>query len=53
MGKSIKIDYFTLLLIDEVGQFAIPDLLDTLRSNLRDPKDLPMHMVTALVPSWP
>src|SRR4051812_49266464 len=28
---------FTLLLIDEAGQWATPDLLDKLRSNLRGP----------------
>lgn len=44
---------FTLLLIDEAGQFAIPDLLDMLRSNLRGPKNLPVRMVIAANPGGP
>lgn len=41
---------FTLLLLDEVGQFATPELLDRLRSNLRGPKDLPIRCVLAANP---
>ena len=41
---------FTLLLIDEAGQFPTPDLLDRLRSNLRGPKDLPIRCVLAANP---
>ena len=41
---------FTLLLIDEAGQFATPDLLDMLRSNLRGPKNMPVRMVVAANP---
>jgi hypothetical protein len=41
---------FTLLLLDEAGQFAIPDLLDKLRSNLRGPKDMPLRTALAANP---
>lgn len=41
---------FTLLLVDEAGQFASPDLLDILRSNLRGPKDVPVRVVLAANP---
>jgi hypothetical protein len=41
---------FTLLLIDEAGQYAVPDLLDRLRSNLRGPRDLPIRCVIAANP---
>ncbi|MGI8894414.1 MAG: hypothetical protein ACR2HE_01950, partial [Casimicrobiaceae bacterium] len=34
---------FTLLLIDESGQWATPELLDKLRSNLRGPKAMPIR----------
>ena len=44
---------FTLLLIDEAGQFPTPDLLDMLRSNLRGPKDMPIRMVVAANPGGP
>jgi PBSX family phage terminase large subunit len=36
---------FTLLLLDEVGQYSTPELLDRLRSNLRGPKDMPIRIV--------
>ena len=38
---------FTLLLIDETGQYAEPRLLDMLRSNLRAPRGVPLRMVMA------
>ncbi|MBU1286920.1 MAG: phage terminase large subunit [Alphaproteobacteria bacterium] len=38
---------FTLLLSDEIGQYATPDLLDILRSNLRGPKGMPIRVVLA------
>lgn len=38
---------FTLLVGDEVGQYASPDLLDLLRSNLRGPKNMPVRVVFA------
>lgn len=38
---------FTLLLIDEAGQWASPDLIDKLRSNLRGPKGMPLRCVMA------
>lgn len=38
---------FTLLMGDEVGQYAAPDLLDLLRSNLRGPKNVPVRVVFA------
>lgn len=41
---------FTLLLVDEAGQFNDPSLLDLLRSNLRGPKDVPIRMVMAANP---
>lgn len=41
---------FTLLLIDEAGQYATPELLDRLRSNLRGAKDMPLRIVTAANP---
>ena len=44
---------FTLLLIDEAGQFPAPDLLDILRSNLRGPRDMPIRMVIAANPGGP
>lgn len=44
---------FTLLLIDEAGQFPEPALLDMLRSNLRGPKDIPIRMVVAANPGGP
>lgn len=44
---------FTLLLVDEAGQFTAPDLLDILRSNLRGPKDMPIRMVIAANPGGP
>jgi hypothetical protein len=42
---------FTLLLIDEAGQFPTPELLDRLRSNLRGPRGLPIRCVLAANPS--
>lgn len=44
---------FTLLMVDEAGQFPTPDLLDILRSNLRGPKDIPIRMVIAANPGGP
>ncbi|MEJ1339418.1 MAG: phage terminase large subunit [Candidatus Sedimenticola sp. (ex Thyasira tokunagai)] len=41
---------FNLLLVDEAGQYATPELLDRLRSNLRGPKDMPVRMVMAANP---
>lgn len=41
---------FTMLLVDEAGQYPDPALLDMLRSNLRGPKDLPIRMVLAANP---
>lgn len=41
---------FTLLLPDEAGQFATPELLDRLRSNLRGPRGLPIRAVLAANP---
>ena len=41
---------FTLLLIDEAGQYATPELLDKLRSNLRGAKEMPIRIVTAANP---
>lgn len=44
---------FTLLIIDEAGQYPSPDLLDLMRSNLRGPKDMPIRMVVAANPGGP
>ena len=44
---------FTLLLIDEGGQWAMPDLLDIMRSNLRGAKDIPIRVVMAGNPGGP
>src|SRR6267143_1217787 len=41
---------FTLVTPDEVGQYATPDLLDRLRSNLRGPKALPLRVAMAANP---
>jgi hypothetical protein len=41
---------FTLLIVSEAGQYASPDLLDLMRSNLRGPKDIPLRMVIAANP---
>lgn len=41
---------FTLLLVDEAGHYASPELLDRLRSNLRGPKDIPIRQVMAANP---
>jgi len=41
---------FTLLLVDESGQYAVPELLDRLRSNLRGPKNIPVRMAKAANP---
>lgn len=41
---------FTLLLIDEAGQYPDPALLDLLRSNLRGPKGMPIRTVIAANP---
>ena len=41
---------FTLLLIDEAGQFADSGLLDIVRSNLRGPADVPIRTVIAANP---
>jgi Phage terminase large subunit len=41
---------FSLLIVSEAGQYATPDLLDMMRSNLRGPKDMPLRMVVAANP---
>lgn len=41
---------FTLLMADECGHFATPDLLDILRSNLRAPLGVPVRVVLAANP---
>jgi hypothetical protein len=38
---------FTLLIVDEAGQYATPELIDRLRSNLRGPKDMPIRIAMA------
>lgn len=44
---------FTLLLIDEAGQYAMPDLLDRMRSNLRGARDIQIRVVMAANPGGP
>lgn len=44
---------FSLLLVDEAGQYAQPDLLDLMRSNLRGAKDIPIRVVIAANPGGP
>lgn len=44
---------FTLLIVDEAGQFPDPASLDIMRSNLRGPKDMPIRMVIAANPGGP
>ena len=44
---------FTLLLVDEAGQYPTPDLLDKLRSNLRGPEGFPIRQVMAANPGDP
>lgn len=41
---------FNLLIIDEAQQYATPELLDMLRSNLRGPADVPIRVVIAANP---
>jgi hypothetical protein len=41
---------FTLLMVDEAGQYSDPTLLDMMRSNLRGSKDIPIRMVIAANP---
>lgn len=41
---------FTLLLVDEAGQYPDPALLDILRSNLRGPIDIPIRAIIAANP---
>ena len=44
---------FTLLLVDEAGQYSDPGLLDMMRSNLRGSKNIPIRMVIAANPGGP
>lgn len=41
---------FTLLLIDEAGQYETPELLDLMRSNLRGSREVPIRVVIAANP---
>lgn len=41
---------FTLLLVDEAGQYPTPELLDRLRSNLRGGKGIPIRTVLSANP---
>jgi hypothetical protein len=41
---------FTLLIIDEAGQYDTPELLDRLRSNLRGDTSIPIRMVLSANP---
>jgi hypothetical protein len=44
---------FTLLLIDEAGQYSDPTLLDMMRSNLRGANKIPIRTVIAANPGGP
>lgn len=44
---------FTLLIVDEAGQYPTPEMLDLMRSNMRGPKDMPIRMVVAANPGGP
>ena len=44
---------FTLLLLDECGQWATAELLDIMRSNLRGAADIPIRVVKAANPGGP
>ena len=44
---------FTLLLVDEAGQYPTADLLDLMRSNMRGSKGIPIRMVIAANPGGP
>ena len=41
---------FTLLMVDEAGQYATPTLIDKLRSNMRGPADMPIRQIIAANP---
>jgi hypothetical protein len=41
---------YTLLEVDEAGQYADPAIIDKLRSNLRGPKDMPIRQMMAANP---
>lgn len=41
---------FTLLMVDEAGQYPDPGLIDLLRSNLRGPLDVPIRAIVAANP---
>lgn len=41
---------FTLLLVDEAGQYSDPSLLDMMRSNMRGSKQIPIRMIVAANP---
>jgi len=41
---------FTLIIVDEAGQYANPAMVDKLRSNLRGPAEVPVRMVLAANP---
>jgi PBSX family phage terminase large subunit len=44
---------FTLLVVSEAGQYADPQLLDLMRSNIRGPRDMPLRMIMAANPGGP
>jgi hypothetical protein len=44
---------FTLLIVDEAGQYPDPSMLDMMRSNLRGSKDIPIRMIVAGNPGGP
>lgn len=44
---------FTLICVDEAGQYASPDVLDRMRSNLRGPSTVPLRVLVAANPGDP
>lgn len=44
---------FTLVMVDEAGQYPTPELLDLMRSNMRGAMDIPIRMVVAANPGGP
>lgn len=44
---------FGLVMADEAGQYATPDLLDLIRSNMRGPSGVPIRFVMAANPGGP
>ena len=44
---------FTLVIVDEAGQYATPDLIDLMRSNMRGARGIPIRLIIAANPGGP